>query len=254
AKQWNAKIYQNNGRWEIVRWNAHMVSTGSYEYFVYNADGVQTGRAPFGETIDYPCKSTRYKFRPFGHSISMDRVLGAVGVNYIYKFKTDGDSLINLIQNGSFGNILIPGAPPPDTNPSVFTPQRWVRQVTYGNPFGVMLIQQVLSPNPGEKFAPGVSSFIKVNGIYHSNKILSSNTGYPAPVNAGDELRIKWWQHVTWWNFGGGIAYSYVVLRIIVHNGSEAYCLVNAGPTSYISNSPLDPTGPDKALARWHKG
>lgn len=253
AKQWNAKIYQNNGRWEIVRWNAHMVPAGTYDYFVYNAEGIQTGRSPFGETIDYPCKSTRYKFRPFGHSISMDRVLGAVGVNYIYKFKTDGDSLINLIQNGSFGYIPIPGAPPPNANPSVFTPQRWVRRVTYGNSTNMMWIQQVLTPNPGEKFAPGIGSFIRFVGPYHSNHILSSNTGYPAPVNAGDELRIKWWQRVTWWNFGGGVAYRYVVLRIIVHNGSEAYCLVNAGPTSYISNSPSEPTGPDKALARWHK-
>src|SRR5690606_37486460 len=51
AKQWNAKIYQNNGRWEIVRWNALAVDSGEYQYFVYNADGVQTGREDFGHDV-----------------------------------------------------------------------------------------------------------------------------------------------------------------------------------------------------------
>src|SRR5690606_2979967 len=98
AKQWNAKIYQNNGRWEIVRWNALAVDSGEYQYFVYNSEGTQIGREDFGHDIVYPCKSTRFNFRPFGHSISMDRVLGAVGVNYLFKYKTEGDSFVNLIR------------------------------------------------------------------------------------------------------------------------------------------------------------
>src|SRR5690606_18993281 len=116
------------GRWEIVRWNAHRTNAGEYDYFVYNSEGVEVGREPFGVDVIYPCKATRSTFRPFGHPISMDRVLGAVGVNYIYRFKQDGDSLVNLIRNGNFAYTPSPGVPPPSSNPLQYTPQEWRRR------------------------------------------------------------------------------------------------------------------------------
>lgn len=233
AKQWNAKIYQNNGRWEIVRWNALAVDAGEYQYFVYNADGVQTGREDFGHDVVYPCKSTRFNFRPFGHSISMDRVLGAVGVNYRYKYKTDGDSLVNLIRNGNFIPFAPIGSPAPTTNPLYFTPANWKREKVVSGTPPVMLIEDYHEPSdPAEKYPPGIRSFITIGGIYHQFQWLTCDTGYDRSVGAGDELRIQWWQRVPLQLTLSGIGYiyGYSVIRVLLRSATgRMFYLINAG-------------------------
>ena len=237
AKVWNVKIHQNNGRWEIVRWNAYRQLRSDYQYFRYNAEGTYIGRAPFMEQTDYPCEGNRVRdrFRPFGHEIYMDRVLKRVSVNYLYKYKLDGDSLVNLIRNGNFGAMLQPGAPPPSTNPMTFTPQQWQRCNDSSGAFpGLMLLQRFPAPPvPGVLYPPINDGFLGVGGIYHDRTWLSSDSGYPTPVNAGDRLRISWWQRVTAETSNYGImSAAMFVVRIIVldpNDTSKWHMLVNDG-------------------------
>lgn len=244
AKIWNAKIHQNNGRWEIVRWNAYRHLRADYQYFVYNAEGTYIGRAPFNEQVFYPCKGNRVRdrFRPFGHEIYMDRVLKRVSVNYLYKYKLDGDSLVNLIRNGNFESYVGIGTPAPPGSPIAFTPWQWERrnQSTGAIP-GIMLIQQQLSPNPSVEFPPGIFSFIQIGGIYNDRTWLTSYSGYPTPVNAGDKLRISWWHRLPASQSSlGVIAPAPIVIRIIVLHPTDVnkwYMLVNDIKSDDGSNS-----------------
>lgn len=243
GKQWNAKIFQNNGHWEIVRWNAFRDNSADYEYFRYNAEGTLIGRAPFMDEVHYPCSGNtdRTKFRPFGHEIWMDRVLKRVAVNYIYKYKTDGDSLVNLIRNGNFNYQLQIGVPPPTSDPQIFTPQQWDRRnQSSGALPGLMFIQQYLSPPPpGVLYPPGIDSFIGIGGIYHDRTWLTSYTGYPTPVGAGDRLSISWRQRLPLSIPSAGFpAFGGLVIRIIVldpNDSSNFYMLVNDGPDNAAS-------------------
>lgn len=243
GKQWNAKIFQNNGRWEIVRWNAFRDNSPDYEYFRYNAEGTLIGRAPFMDEVHYPCSGNtdRTKFRPFGHEIWMDRVLKRVAVNYIYKYKTDGDSLVNLIRNGNFGYQFQPGVPPPSTNQQTFTPQQWQRRNQSGGALpGLMLLQRFpLPPIPGVLYPPINDGFLGVGGIYHDRTWLTSYSGYPTPVGAGDRLSISWWHRLPLSTSSAGIsAFGGLVIRIIVldpNDSSNFYMLVNDGPDNAAS-------------------
>lgn len=225
AKQFNAKIMQNNGRWEITRWNALGVDAGEYEYFVYNSEGVEIGREPFGDDITYPCKNTRTEFRPFGHSIGMDRVLGAVGVNYRYRYKQEGDSLVNLIKNGNFSPTPVLQVPPPTSNPATYTPYMWLRKTISGLPFNLQYFSM-----PGSGYPPGHESFLRVSGEFMYTTYLTSETGYSAPVSAGDSLKIMVWVRSDYMTHLNLNQLCPLVVRIMVReNPANRVTLVNDG-------------------------
>src|SRR5690606_1208529 len=97
ARQFGAIIQQNNGHWEIKRWNADKIDDGQYEWFVYDSEGQLTGRETFGLDTLLPCRATETEYRIFGTTMKMDRVLKYAIVNYRYKYNREGDSLLNLI-------------------------------------------------------------------------------------------------------------------------------------------------------------
>src|SRR5690606_3369410 len=142
-----------------------------------------TGREDFGHDVVYPCKSTRFSFRPFGHIISMDRVLGAVGVNYRYKYKTDGDSLINLIHNGNFQTSAI--IPPifGGVDELTFAPDEWQRRRNVsqlpGFPIPRMeLLPAGTAPMPAiPDGPPDIFTYLRMDGIYHNRQWLTSYSG-----------------------------------------------------------------------------
>ena len=265
AKQWNAKIYQNNGRWEIVRWNALAVDGGEYQYFIYNADGVQTGREDFGQDIVYPCKSTRFNFRPFGHSISMDRVLGAVGVNYRYKYKQEGDSLINMIKNGNLTPPLVIGAPPTSLNPATYTPEHWRRFNT--SPTNYMTIDFVGLPAVPGIHPPSGIPFVRIGNVgerFYYNRYLSTASGYNISVGAGDRLKFSFWYRGRYRSLGTdafgttALVIDPLVIRLLVVGDdpiASRYQLVNKGGATSIGNisdaTPAQLSSPVKVKSMW---
>lgn len=261
AKQWNAKIYQNNGRWEIVRWNAHKVDSGNYDYFVYNSEGVEIGRDPFGLDVLYPCKSTRTEFRPFGHAISMDRVLGAVGVNYLFRYKTEGDSLINMIKNGNMSPAGIM-FPPPTMDPGKYTPEYW-RRYGSSSPHNMSLQFHGLPAIPGEYPTAGIP-YVTVGAIgerFYYNRYLSAGSSYTMSVVQGDRLKINFWYRGRYRTSSTGFnslnVIDPLVIRIFVApfgQGNMRSQLVNAGATGLgmmDTATPEQLSSPIKLPSQW---
>ena len=106
GKQWGVKIQQNQGHWEVRRWNADKLPAMGRQWFLYNSEGTFLGRQDMEQEVQIPCVATKTDYRLYGTSVKMDRVLNNVIVNYKYKYKQDGDTPKNLITNGNFENEL----------------------------------------------------------------------------------------------------------------------------------------------------
>ena len=180
GRQFNVKIQQNQGHWEIKRWNADKLNAGTYQWYQYNSEGTQIGRAPFGDDIVMPCLPTQQMYRIYGTNRNMDRVLKNVIVNYRYKYKQEGDSLQNLIVNGNFE-----GAFNPD-------PRGW-KKVHVDNQSSIppMSISKVTTGLPAG-FTDAISLRNYADTRTLDNLTEQSNSG----VNKGDALTISWWQRI----------------------------------------------------------
>lgn len=105
ATLFNVRIFQNEGRWEVRRINAETYPEATYRYFTYDSEGNFLGREPFGQDEMFDCPSNMLRYLPFGHTVSMDRVLKRVTVKYNYRFKQEGDTFENLIFDGNFAQL-----------------------------------------------------------------------------------------------------------------------------------------------------
>lgn len=234
AKTYNAVVIQNKGRYEFKRVNADANDLPEKQWFIYDLSGAMTGRAPFGEnTIEFPCKSDKEKFRVTGQRKGMDYVYKRVDVNYRYKYKVDGDSLINMIPNGNLSPTLQNiGAPPFSPNPATFTPDRWQRQKWL--PGGVMYLTPSLAP--GADAPPGFHYSLKIGGEFHQKQYITSQFGADNnSVSAGDAIRMQWWQKMPTIGASIGLpAAGSLLLYIVLKTGDENiddgnYYLINDG-------------------------
>lgn len=180
ARQFGAKIQQNNGHWEVKRWNADKIDDGQYQWFVYNSEGVEIGREDFGGDITLPCVPTNTQYRLYGTSRSMDRVLKYAIVNYRYKYNQQGDTLQNLVVNGNFEGEFNP------------YPTGW-NKVKVDSVTGVpdMTLEKITNGLPA-----GLTEGIRIKNHLDTrtldNLTVLSNTA----VNRGDNLIIQWYERV----------------------------------------------------------
>lgn len=234
ARQWGFIVGQNQGRWEIIRWNAYRVPAGTYRWSNYDPDGNPIGYTDFSDEVVLPCIPSEAASRSYGTILNMDRVLARVIVNYRFKYKQEGDSLSNILRNGNF----TPNLGFPDIgNPSTFTPKDWKRASQVGagvTPPASMLISYVERPASGVEFPPNINSFIELSGMPHDRLWLSSYTGYPTDVNANDKLEISWWQSTELVPSTSSVLQNrtpaWLALRIIVLDQTDPtkyYMLVN---------------------------
>lgn len=241
ARQYNLKIYQINGHWAAKRVNADILPTGVYQWFKYNPAGEFIGREDFGQDVTVACEdlTTTRDYQLYGAVISMDRVLRRSIVNYRYKYKTDGDSLINLIKGGNFIPPLLPIGSSVD--PATYTPIQWGRRSQVSTIPPMFILPSNSWPLPPYVGPPGILSFIRMNGIYHDRQWLTTYSGYPTDVTAGDSLRISWWQRVNGqMNAGGTWIYARSVIRILISTdaGEALYMLVNGGTSQGQDTEP----------------
>lgn len=180
ARQWGVIICQNEGRWEILRWNAFRFASGQHSWFLYDSEGAPTGRAPFGDTVTLPCLPTETASRVYGTVLQMDRVLSNAIVNYRFKYNQEGDSLANLIVNGNFEGALNPD------------PRDWRRvradDVSYST-IPAMELTSLFSGLP-----PGFTSGLRIKNYANSRSISNLTPASESVVNAGDDLVIYWWE------------------------------------------------------------
>lgn len=222
---WYVRLIQNNGWWEIRRWGAEVAPAGTYEWFEYDAEGVFTGRSLFGKDVVFYCKPDQDVHMPFGHTMSMDRVLKRVTVRYNYRYKQDGDSLANLIQDGNFERITTDR-------------DRW---------FWLMqpqaLVPAALAPMPETSDLPvGIQTGVRVRGFARSRALTQPIGGHTIDVLKGDKLTLTLWEKIdgTATDLAGvyGITLTNKVMGNrgqLDANASQVYDLVNSSGMRQVS-------------------
>jgi len=108
-----AKVYQEKGVWKIKSINAD-IDYGSGDtqryWHKYNTLAVYLGREPINSIQNITCDTMIGN----DHTMAMGDVYKAFRMNYEYQFVRDGDSPVNLLQNGNFydfDNIYTYSAP-----------------------------------------------------------------------------------------------------------------------------------------------
>lgn len=215
ARQWGVIICQNEGRWEILRWNVFRFATGQYSWFLYDSEGTPTGRAPFGDTVTLPCLPTETASRVYGTVLKMDRVLSNVIVNYHFKYKQEGDSLANLIVNGNFAGALNPD------------PRDWRRVRVDDVPYSTVPAMELTSLFSG--LPPGFTSGLRIKNYANTRSISNLTPASESAVSAGDDLVISWWER----RVGAASAGSSAVYSIAIYARlDDAYAASEYPPTS----------------------
>lgn len=222
---WNVRLIQNNGWWEIRRWNTEALAEGTYEWFEYDSNGVFSGRSPFGKDVLFYCKSTSDVHMPFGHTMSMDRVFKRVTARYNFRYKQDGDSLANLIRDGNFANLGT------DKN-------RW------------LVINQPITLAPPGLFATketsnlpaGFETGLRLTGFARSRALTNSMDGYTVEVLKGDNLTLTLWERIDGTATDMAGVYGITLENIVMGNRgqvnqseSRLYDLVNASGIRQVS-------------------
>lgn len=179
ARQFGAIVQQNNGHWEVRRWNADKIDDGQYQWFVYDSEGDYTRREYFGGDTLLPCVATETEYRIFGTTMKMDRVLKYAIVNYRYKYNREGDSLLNMIVNGDFEGDFSP------------YPRGWDRIKADNNSLTDMVITRLTSGLP-----PGKNSGINIANYANTRTLTNMTVLSNTEVNKGDNLTISWWERI----------------------------------------------------------
>lgn len=176
---WNVRLFQNNGYWEIRRWNAEALPAGTYQWFIYTSDGEANGRESFGQDVVFYCDPTPAIYMPKGHTKSMDRVLKRVAVKYNYRFKQEGDSLDNLIQDGNFANLNT-------------TDNKWLAiNQPVNTPFDSLRVLKETADLP-----PGFATGLRMFGFAGTRGLTNSMDGYSIDVIKGDRLFLTIWEKI----------------------------------------------------------
>lgn len=178
ARQWGLKIQQNQGRWEIKRWNVDKSPSSDLKWFVYNSEGVQIGREDFQDDILVPCKAEENAFMLKGVRVSMDRVLKYAVVNYRYKYREDGDTLKNLIVNGNFQGGLNPD------------PQGWNRVRADVN----VIVPPMVITMVTDELPTNYTQAIRIKNMANTRALSNLTPASESEVLQGDRLQISWWE------------------------------------------------------------
>lgn len=248
AVQWNAIITQNKGAWEIKRWNADRTDIPAKQWFVYNSEGTLTGRENFGDNISFTCVPNQDEFLPFGHLMSMDRVFKRVIVNYKYKYKIEGDTLRNMINNPNFEGNWATGTPQQNI------PYGWRRQISSGSP------QEITKLTTG--LPDGYDSGVNIEVFSPASQLTNLTDGSaqsPASdtfVNKGDKVLLSFWEKKQSRDSNGRIPTG--VYYISLYNSLDrAFGTINPRANEIIYNLVNDGftgRGNDaKTKAKWRK-
>ncbi|NGM63516.1 hypothetical protein G5B30_16525 [Sphingobacterium sp. SGG-5] len=222
ARQWGVVIQQNKGHWEVRRWNADKLPSNTYEWFVYNSEGTPIGRQPFGSDVSLPCKPTDRAYRIFGTSLKMDRVLKNVIVNYQYKYKQEGDSMKNLVDNPNFEGVTV-GSVPQWTIMSILSDSA---------PMSITPLTTGIPPLDINNAAI-IKNYNKYTFL--ANRSLYKDANPIRQVNRGDRLKISWWEKIDGDRIYKGDEGA--ILRISIR---ESYTYVfNSGPDNILYDAVL---------------
>lgn len=221
----NVRLFQNQGFWEIRRWNTEALDPGTYSWFEYDSEANPTGRSPFGQDIVFECKPSPSIHMPFGHMMSMDRVLKRVSVRYNFRYKMDGDSLINLIRDGNFANLGT------DQN-------RWMvlSQPQLLAPPGLNVSQETLD------LPAGIPTGLRLSGFARSRALTNTMGGYTVEVLKGDKLFLTLWERIDGDATDLAGVYGITLTNIVMGNRgavntaeSNIYDLVNSSGMRQVS-------------------
>src|SRR5690606_26196628 len=141
-----------------------------------------------------------------------DKILNNVTVSYNYRYKTEGDSLTNLLVNG---NLVLP---PGSTDSATNTPSGWNRvqlRDRDGNfhPINFSIHKLLLDPTE----------------IYTTDRFNQYNrlTSTPVKVSKGDKVSFSWMQSINESNdTSGGNVRAVFLFELKCDNG-DIYHLVN---------------------------
>src|SRR5690606_14279221 len=91
------------------------------DYYRYDFDGVFIDNPARYTLVEIPDCGSETHNKTTGGTRSFDKILEKVTVSYNYRYKTEGDSLTNLLVNG---NLVLPSG---STDPATNTPSGWNR-------------------------------------------------------------------------------------------------------------------------------
>lgn len=178
SRQWGVKIQQNQGHWEVKRWNVDKSPSSDLKWFVYNSEGVQIGRQDFQENVLIPCKASDNAFMIKGVRVSMDRVLKYAVVNYKYKYREEGDTLQNLIVNGGFEGGINPA------------PRDWnVVRADNNVIIPAMVLEMVTEDMP-----PNHNQAVRIKNMANTRSLSNLTPASESEILKGDKLKISWWE------------------------------------------------------------
>lgn len=196
-----AKLYQDFGVWRVKSVNSDIdYGSGSTQRYWRKYNTVGTYLSNY-ETVDdevnIPCNSDSKLMIGNDHIMSMDEVYKAFRINYEYTFLREGDTPLNLLQNGSFTDF--------DDTSVLSAPIGWAR-VRKNSSYPYMRYRSVDVSNPNE--VDGNTKAIEVgtqktgtSEIGTTNR-QSSVAGLvslpPKDITKGDSLFFDVWNKFTY--------------------------------------------------------
>lgn len=203
----DCKVSQEGGKWVFQSLDLNLVND---QYFEYDYNGVFIERVNKMENDFIPCNFTQVKYKASGNKRYIDKTLKSVSVNYLYRYKAEGDNLVNLIDNGTF---FWPFVPPTST----YTPPGWVR---YQSIPGTQI--NIFQGPSGMPFGNFIS-------ITTPDEFNSGNGLQPTKIKAiaGDKLTFSWWQRVKEFSTIADPK-NYLTLIIELKTETGIYFLVNS--------------------------
>lgn len=159
ALTFDFRVMQSEGNWMLEAVDAYRISD---QYFQYTFDGVYVARAARKEVETIPIRPTPERHRISGNTRYLDKTLKSTEVNYKYRFKVEGDPLVNLIVNGDFSDST--GLP---ADPNTYTPPGWFRKSSsalYLERTALPLTALLMRGGPGDdkfKWDNGISQVVQ---------------------------------------------------------------------------------------------
>lgn len=201
---WGAKLYQENGVWNIKRVNVDANRVGRY-WHQYNTLGVYIGRQQVTGSVNIPCRSMSEALVGRDHVISMDRVFQSVRVNYKYTFEKDAAQSNNRVKNGNFSEL------------GGVSPVGWTT-------VNMNVEQTTLTGENTE----GITTAMRLtNETPQALRGWVWNANFGVTVNEGEELFLEYWEQIA----GGAndLDWNGLMCFLLAGDDGSVYCLVNDG-------------------------
>lgn len=209
AKTFDMRVVQRKGAWYVEALDSYRIE-GVYHRYDY--DGVFIDNPARYTLTEIPDCGSETHNKITGGTRSFDKILNNVTVSYNYRYKTEGDSLTNLLING--GLVLPPGS----TNPATNTPGGWNRvqlRDRNGNLHPINFSINKLLLNPTEIYT--TDTFNQYNRL----------TSTPIKVSKGDKVSFSWMQSINENNDTSGGNIRAVFLFELKCDNGDIYHLVN---------------------------